>query len=329
MLNLFKIFENFINWVSDAILVIVKKVKIFLEYISNNVEWLVFTLRQWLVVLFLGWFSKNAFDSFCKFFVYQYNGSKEEAIIVQNLQTQFGGKFEAGGFSYTNIVIFELRFILFLIISQVVIQIYNVRQKAKNKPLSPNIFLRFFALIPYIWIWCEMTLVYTDTNIPILDFVEGLFISIPDTITNIPLLIWYIDTIAKGGTYAGFTIFVLFYYGIGRNRESFPYFMRYHYVQCVLFSIVFCFESHVFFLMCDIIHDEFIITLIANVAYSLMLIAIGYGVGAVFLGYETYIPFIHEAIEMHVGLKKNDNKKQFGDKENPFDDENYPFNDED
>ena len=324
MLNLFKIFENFINWVSDAILVIVKKVKIFLEYISNNVEWLVFTLRQWLVVLFLGWCSKTAFDGFCKFFVYQYKSSKEEAIIVQNLEAEFGG----------NIVILELRFILFLIISQVVIQIYNVRQKAKNKPLSPNIFLRFFALIPYIWIWCEMTLVYTGTNIPILDFVEGLFIPTPDTITpdtitNIPLLIWYIDTIAKGGTFAGFTIFVIFYYGIGRNRESFPYFMRYHYVQCVLFSVVFCFESHVFFLMCDIIHDEFIITLIANVAYSLMLIAIGYGVGAVFLGYETYIPFIHEAIEMHVGLKKNDNKKQFGDKKNPFDDENYPFNDED
>ena len=172
---------------------------------------------------------------------------------------------------------------------------------------------RLFSLLPYFWLWLEFTNTYFDY---VLDFLDGWLtpdqkIKVFEFCTNL----FSIYGSLPGTQYGipGYGLFFLFYFGIGRNKEKFSFFIRYHYVNCILTGAIFSFFSHLFFLWVK--HQP--VTEMTNfggsTTYAFLFLTIFAGTIAVIFGRETNIPFIHQAVFYHKGRRDDDGSVNLDD----------------
>jgi len=107
-------------------------------------------------------------------------------------------------------------------------------------------------------------------------------------------------------------LFVLFYYGIGRNKLVFPFFGRYNYIQVVLFTGISTFICHIFMIWAKI-HTLFVETgIVALLIYSLTILVFGFCILSTIFARESNISFLHEAILFHTCLKEDDGRNPLG-----------------
>lgn len=185
----------------------------------------------------------------------------------------------------------------------------QIRKRFANKLKKLEIVTpseRLFSLLPYFWLWLEFTNTYFDY---VLDFLEGWLtpeqkIQVIEFCTN--LFTTYTDLPGTKLGIPGYGLFFLFYFGIGRNKEKFSFFIRYHYVSCILTAGLFSFFSHLFFLWVKHNPTTEITNFFGSTTYSLLFLIIAFGAISVILGRETNIPFIHQAIFYHTGKREDD-----------------------
>ena len=197
-------------------------------------------------------------------------------------------------------------FLLFLvlffcgIILEIIIKIINKkRQKSKQDFIVP-ISSRIFTLIPYCRFFLELNKLYYDFAASIFHELCG---------SNIERLIWifytWYDLIPS--TIRDLSLYLVFYvflFGIARNKERFSYFTRYHYAQAIIFSSCSIFINHVFLFMMEFSTNKLIIETLAVFIYSFFCMLIMLGMISIFVGKESNIVFLHQAIVYHVGRKK-------------------------
>ena len=165
---------------------------------------------------------------------------------------------------------------------------------------------KFFSIIPYAWFFIEMTTTYWDWN-------EYIIFSDPDNTFQIalnimermsPVLSWY--TTLPLQKFLDFFLFFLFYYGIARNKETFSFFIRYHYTQAIIFMGIFTFQSHLFGIFAQEQNNPIINGYISICSYMTIVILLCLSFSSIVFGKETNIPFIHESIFYHTGSRDED-----------------------
>jgi len=171
-----------------------------------------------------------------------------------------------------------------------------------------NLLTRLFTLLPYFWVWLELAANYFDV---ILIFLED-HIS-PDLQKQIvdlinPWLQMFINLPGSSLGISNYLIFILFFFGVGRNRDTFQFFIRYHFVQAILFSVVIGFETHLFTILLKLTTDTpEIWSFFGSLIFFSNSIFLVCSALYVFFGRETNFPFFNGAIQYHTGRKEDEN----------------------
>jgi len=191
--------------------------------------------------------------------------------------------------------------ITFVVVDMALTLINLYRPKNRIIPLRE----RLFSILPYVWVFVETTLNYFEwsmfyiedvlhqslgSNEPYLAFVNFI-----EQYTNLP-----------GGPFLQVGFFFLFYYGIGRNKLVFPFFVRYNYTQAVLFTGFSTFICHIFMVWAKIHTVAEETSIVAVVIYSCTIVIFGFCILSTIFARESKIPFIHDAILYHTGLREDD-----------------------
>lgn len=172
---------------------------------------------------------------------------------------------------------------------------------------------RLFSILPYFWLWIEFTSTYFDY---VLDFLDGwLTMEQKGKVFEFCTHLFSTYGSLPGTQYGipGYGLFFLFYFGIGRNKEKFSFFIRYHYINCILTGAIFSFFSHLFFLWIKHQPESDLTNFGGSTTYSFLFITLLVGVVSVILGRETKIPFIHQAIFYHTGRREDDGAPNLDD----------------
>ena len=287
---------------------LIDKIRVFIEYLANWVEmgiWrtrdpLIFTLIA--IVMFplikMGWSELNTI--------------KFKNISSTNYENEFKNihNHQANELSYYNqIYLVILAIIVGVILFEVGLQWVNYRKRKKSKTGVVTIIERFFACLAYFWVALEMTSMYLEFAI---EFFKRMLptLSTNDIYSAIgPFIQWY-TTQLPGAKYGviGYLLFILFFYGIGRNRNRFKFFIRYHYIQAVLLLALFGFQGHIFFFWSERNDLTQVIEFVGLTIYSIVLSTLSLTTLSAILGVETKIPFVHDSIQFHTGRKEDENK---------------------
>lgn len=263
---------KFVNYLLDMARRMVRKGVVFVEYIANFFEAFVWSVRNKIVFLALIALSIPFFSQIIKI--------EGVGLII----------------------------ITFVVVDIIVTLINNFYKP--NKRIIP-LAERVFSLIPYIWIFIETTINYFDWGVYVLsDMLNTTF-----GVNNFyPVLVDFIEryTSIPGGQFIQTGLFFLFYYGIGRNKTIFPFFVRYNYVQAVLFVGISTFICHIFMLWAKIHSVPTEIGIVAVMIYSLSTLLFGFCMVSVILGRESKIPFLHQNILFHTGLREDDGRNPLG-----------------
>jgi hypothetical protein len=268
------------NWFTQNFMGIVGFIRNMLESLSNNVELKIWKNRQ--KIIFVGICYCIGYP-ICK-------------LVTGGLESL---KSPSGEMSLPYII--EIVLIVFLAFSEFYLRRKNLLSK------SVSIGTRLFTLFAYFWSWVELSLTYFD-------YVINVYSSIfdPNQLEQIvtfvlPIFQFYMGLPGLKIGIVGYSAFFLFFFGIGRNKDTFQFFTRYHYVQAVLFSALFGFQSHLFniYVRLNLASSE-VINYIGATFYSLGLLILVYSFCSVILGVETNFPFMHDAIQYHTGRKENE-----------------------
>ena len=215
-------------------------------------------------------------------------GSLVTAALLQN--NFFGGLLINQKFIVKYLLILAL--VAILVLSEIYIKINNI---------FPNIITpgsRLFSLFPYIWVWLELTYFYSDFLFAVLKIVIDKPLAIRLIKIMAPILNFYGDI----PLITNLLIFVLFFYGIGRNKETFEFFVRYHFIQSALFAILFAFESHLLgrFIELTSYSKQFYFFLGATI-YCFNFFILFWTILSVIFARKTHLPFLHNSVQYHLG----------------------------
>jgi hypothetical protein len=190
---------------------------------------------------------------------------------------------------------------IFSIILFIIIEIYIYLKNLFPNIITPGI--RIFAALAYVPLLMQLTSNYYEYAII---FYKGIFNAAQYSIFE-----KYLESILQ--FYADIPFrdnldqasFYIYYLGIGRNRDTFTYFVRYSYVQEITYRILVSFISFVFSLcvQTNLFSDEIRIY-VGLFIYSFSAFVLFSSAIYCFLGTQPKIPVIHTAIEYHVGKKK-------------------------
>lgn len=292
--------SEFFNFLANLPLLILKKFRVFIEYLSNFIEMGVWKTRDLLtyggLFLFLGYIIYNSFGA------YEFDTSMTEYNSDGNIILKFK----------TLITMLGLPGILFfagIILNQVWAQVSYTKEQRRY---SVTLLDRLFATIPYLWLTVEMSISYFDYCLEFcldllpIDKIIGPF----QIITSILEGYQKIPGVSSGVT--GYALFFLFFYGIGRNKTSWKFFIRYHFIQAILFAALFGFQGHLFFLWANHNPLEELVNFIGVSLYSFILLVASISLISVWIGKETSFPFLHGAIQYHTGRKEDEGKGLLG-----------------
>jgi len=265
-------FVKIIEYFLNLIRRVVRKIVTFIEYVANYLETSVWLVRNKIVFLSL-------------------------LILIIPFCAQIVNIKGAGQILVTFVVV------------DIFLTLVTTLYTPKNRiiPLRE----RLFSIVPYIWVFIETTINYFDWS---MFFIEDVlresfgqndiyvsFVNFIEQYTNLP-----------GGQFLQAGLFFLFYYGIGRNKLVFPFFVRYNYVQAVLFTGISTFICHIFMIWAKT-HTLFVETsIVAVLIYSLTILVFGFCILSTIFARESNIPFLHEAILFHTGLREDDGRNPLG-----------------
>lgn len=268
-----------------------KEIRLVFEKLGNLVELAIFRSRNLLIfagiaICIVPFFSLVRSSSIN-------NLNQIYSQVCTPLQAFFGSNFLT-----TNVATIGIVVVLWEIISR-------LRKKftfqLENTPPSE----RVFALVPYFWLWLEFTGTYFDfiwqamedwaTIDQQMQFYDN-FTAIFSVYNSLPGSQWALP---------GYAIFFLFYFGIGRNKETFSFFVRYHFVNSILVGALLSYISHLFFLFMRHQNSPDLANFLGSGIYGIALIAIFIGCVSSILGREAKIPFVHPAVSFHVGRKED------------------------
>jgi hypothetical protein len=169
---------------------------------------------------------------------------------------------------------------------------------------------RLFASFGYFWIMIEMTINYSNCLLTFLSRFWDKAQSIQIIETLEPFLRMY--TTLPGTKYGliAYITFFTFYYGIGRNKSTFRFFIRYHYIQSLLLGALIGFQAHIFRLVMKLNPGALVLgNFVGTTFYSFAFLAILWCLITVIAGKETYLPLMHNSIQYHTGRKEDEGKK--------------------
>jgi hypothetical protein len=197
-------------------------------------------------------------------------------------------------------LIFAILFGFFIF--EIFLQIQAFLQKKKN---SVTITQRLFAIIPYVFFLVEMTyslidscMLFIEAGFPkesVQQFFAHFVYPILSTYSALPGL--------KMGIF-GWFIFYFDYYYVGRNKETFSHFVRYHYVQSMLFTSLYSFICHLYYLWVKRNPLAEINDFLGFNIFSFFLFINLICIISALIGKETQITFMDEAIQYHIGPRK-------------------------
>jgi len=183
--------------------------------------------------------------------------------------------------------------------------IFQIQNLLKNKKPIVSISERLFAITPYILSIIEMThslidscMLFIQAVVP-KDFVEQFFRNYLS-----PILITYSNLPGFKQGMLGFFIFYFGYYYVGRNKDQFSFFIRYHFVQSLSFNFIYQFICHLYFLWVKRNPFSEVNDFIGFNIYSFFLFVNLIGIIFAIIGKETKITFLDEAIQYHIGPRK-------------------------
>lgn len=272
----------------------------FVESIGNKVEYVIWKKRQSLI-----------FVGVCVGIIYPLIRSlliglesiKYETKEIKAI-TNYGTNIRID--EITDIYSISVGVIIFLIILEIFIR--SIKRFSGTITVGD----RIFASFAYLWSWTELTLTYFDYAVKFLSgIIEPaeiqkiieLFTPYFEVYTNLPG--------TKLGI-IGYLAFFTFFYGIGRNKSTFKFFIRYHFIQSTLLAALFAFQGHLFFLFIKLDPTQTVFTDFAGTTvYSFTLLILACCFLSVILGLETYLPFMHDAIQYHTGRKEDEGKDPF------------------
>jgi hypothetical protein len=268
------------NWFTQSLMAIIGFVINILESLSNDIELKIWKNRQ--KIIFVG--------------ISYAIGYPIYKLVTGGLDSLKSPSDEMS-LSYTIGIVL----IVFLAFSE-----FYIRRK--NLPSnSVSIGTRLFTLFAYLWSWVELSLSYFD-------YVINVYSSIfdPNQLEQALTFVWPIFEFYMGlpglkTGLVGYSVFFLFFFGIGRNKDTFQFFTRYHYVQAILFSALFGFQIHLFTIYARL-NSASVLTInyLGATLYSLGLLILVFSACSVILGVETNFPFMHDAIQYHTGRKENE-----------------------
>ena len=279
---------------------IITKIRVFIEYIGNWIEITVWRLHDPVVlvstIILLFPILRYALNRFFDFYTIHFGGGMTFFSTADTTFRDF----------QTN----EEKIFYTIIFTGLTIDLifWFIRGSSKNIKNVDDISFsaKFFSIIPYTWFFIEMTTTYWDWN-------EYIIFSDPDNTFQIalnimermaPLLSWY--TTLPLQKFLDFFLFFLFYYGIARNKETFSFFIRYHYTQAIIFMGIFTFQSHLFGIFAQEQNNPIINGYISICSYMTIVILLCLSFSSIVFGKETNIPFIHESIFYHTGSRDED-----------------------
>jgi|AntRauTorckE5430_2_1112549.scaffolds.fasta_scaffold00267_16 hypothetical protein len=261
-----------IEYVFNVVRRTVRKTVSFVEYLANYLEAFIWSVRNKIIFLAL-------------------------VILIIPFCAQITNIEGAGRVLVTFFVI------------DIILTLVTTFYKPKNRiiPLRE----RAFSIIPYVWVFIETTINYFDWSVYFLD--EVMRTSFGQNNFYTPLINFIEQyTSLPGGQFIQVGLFFLFYYGVGRNKLVFPFFIRYNYIQAILFTGISTFVCHIFMLWAKAHTVPAETGVIAVLIYSLTALVYGFCIVSTIFGRESNIPFIHQAIMFHTGLRDDDGRNPIG-----------------
>ncbi len=279
----------------------IKLFEIF-QYFLNFLRINVFKNKDiFALLLFIYFF----FPFFSKVFIYF------TSIRLQDLTfVNFKQEFEALIFNKPNFSVDQNEPSILIFAALIVFFVFELYLQAqaffKLKKNSVTISQRLFAIFPYLLFIVEMTyslidscMLFIEAVIP-KDIVQHFFSSY-----IFPILFLYSSLPGLKMGIFGWFIFYFDYYYVGRNKEKFSHFVRYHFVQSMLFSSLYSFVCHFYFLWIKRNPLAEINDFIGFNIFSFFLLISIICILSALIGKETKITFMDEAIQYHIGLRKN------------------------
>jgi hypothetical protein len=287
---------------------LIDKIRVFIEYLANWVElgvWrvrdpLIFTLLAILIIPLL----KSGLTAL--------NAIKFKEIDTANGVNEILNNSQSNSINSLYTIICAL--ILGVILFEIGLQYINYRTRQKKKKGIVTIIERGFTLISYAWATLEMTSMYSSmypTYDPPVEFFKRVFPNMSGQQIGAlikPIIITVSSITSSQGGLVGLGIFLLFFYGVGRNKTKFKFFIRYHYIQAILLYAMFGFQFHIYALFTERSAATSLMEFIGITLYSVNLSILILGISATILGRETNFPFIHDAIQYHTGRKEDEGK---------------------
>lgn len=250
----------------------VRKTVTFIEYVGNHIEAFIWSVRNKIIFLAL-------------------------IILIIPFSAQIINSEGAG------------RVLVTFVVVDIILTLVTKFYKPKNRiiPLRE----RVFSIIPYVWVFIETTINYFDWSVYFLDEVMRTSFGQNDFYTP---LISFVEkyTSLPGGQFIQVGLFFLFYYGVGRNKLVFPFFVRYNYTQAILFTGISTFVCHIFMLWAKTHTVPSEVGVVAVLIYSLTALIYGFCIISTLFARESNIPFLHQAIMYHTGLRDDDGRNPIG-----------------
>ena len=188
-----------------------------------------------------------------------------------------------------------------VILTELSVRLFNRFNRESSKRPLASILDRMMAIVTYIYSSIEVGAVLCNRLVEFIQYYPGycdpylqtvqLYAMIPFQSTGLPPIV----------------IFLVLFFGVGRNHTIFPFIVRYHVVQALLTQALFYFNSHLFTLFTERrpTPDEFS-TQVALIMYAFMMTTYAIMAVTAVLGIQSRLPFMHDAVIYHVDRQDAD-----------------------
>lgn len=222
---------------------------------------------------------------------------------------------------------YKISFLILFLVG--IVDFFNTRLKKKLKQKEKYyvpIFERIFALFPYVLMFFTLISGLTKEAIQIFDL-ESSGPQNPASIIFIKLiypgLVGFQSIIGRGtGVENLFSFYFEFYY-VGRNKQSFSYFVRYQYVFAMLMSQAFNFACSMFRTFKWYNADNFpkLVESFGVTLFICFFLVICYGVINTVEGKQPILPFLDLSVQYQIGIREKEDESLVGLKIDPEEDE--------
>ena len=209
---------------------------------------------------------------------------------------------------------YKISFLILFLVG--IVDFFNTRLKKKLKQKEKYyvpIFERIFALFPYVLMFFTLISSLTKEAILIFDLdspgVDNLM-SIIFIKLIYPGLHGFQSIIGRGtGLENLFSFYFEFYY-VGRNKQGFSYFIRYHYVFAMLMTQAFTFICSMFRTFKGYNIDNFpsLVEIFGVTLFICFFILICFAVIKTFQGKQPILPFFDLSVQYQIGIREKEDE---------------------